>query len=196
MSEKAVRKVLEHAREGLRARETFFEENAQNLVDIARTMALTLTEGGKVLFCGNGGSASTASHMAAALGKNTVFDGRTRLRVLSLNDNMAWFSALANALGFENVFVEQMENLLQPGDLLIAISASGNSPNVVRAAEFAQAHGGRTIALVGFTGGRLREICDVVVHLPSSDYGQVEDGHLVLNHIFTAALRDRVRSGS
>ena len=135
-----------------------------------------------VFICGNGGSASTASHMAADLGKNTVAPGRPRLRVLSLNDNMAWFSALANDLGYEHVFVEQMENLLQPGDLLVAISA--------------RAHGACVVALVGFTGGRLRELGDAVVHLPSSDYGPVEDGHLVLNHIFTAALRDRVKSGS
>ena len=149
-----------------------------------------------VFICGNGGSASTASHMAADLGKNTVAAGRPRLRVLSLNDNMAWLSALANDLGYENVFVEQIENLLKPRDVLIALSASGNSPNIVRAAEFAKAHGGRVLALVGFQGGRLRELADVAVHLPCDAYGPVEDGHLVINHIFTEALRERIRSTS
>ncbi len=144
-----------------------------------------------VFICGNGGSASTASHMAADLGKNAVAAGKPRLRVISLNDNMAWFSSLANDLGYENVFVEQMENLLGPGDVLVTLSASGNSENVVRAAEFARARGGRVVALVGFSGGKLAQMADAVVHLRSDDYGPVEDGHLVLNHIFTEALRER-----
>lgn len=148
-----------------------------------------------VFVCGNGGSASTASHMAADLAKNTGGAGRPGLRVMCLNDNMAWLSALANDFGYEHVFVEQLRNLLQPRDVLVAISASGNSPNVVRAAEFVRARGGRTVGLVGFTGGRLRETCDVVVHLQSADYGRVEDGHLILNHILTEALRARTRPG-
>jgi D-sedoheptulose 7-phosphate isomerase len=173
--------------------------SALDLAAVGRAAALIIAayETERTVFiCGNGGSASTASHMAADLGKNTVAPGRPRLRVLSLNDNMAWFSALGNDLGYDNVFVEQIENLLQPGDLLIAISASGNSPNVVRAAEFARAHGGKVLALVGFTGGRLLALAEVAVHLRSSDYGPVEDGHLILNHIFTEALRERIRAGS
>jgi D-sedoheptulose 7-phosphate isomerase len=164
-------------------------------VAAAATVLLEAYDGGRTVFiCGNGGSASTASHMAADLGKNTVAAGRPRLRVLSLNDNMAWLSALANDLGYENVFVEQIENLLQPGDVLIAISASGNSPNVVRAAEFAKAHGGRVLALVGFQGGRLLEMAHHTVHLKCDAYGPVEDAHLILNHIFTEALRQRIQS--
>jgi D-sedoheptulose 7-phosphate isomerase len=164
-------------------------------VAAAVTVLLEAYESGRTVFvCGNGGSAATASHMAADLGKNTVAAGRPRLRVLSLNDNMAWFSALANDLGYENVFVEQIGNLLQPRDVLIALSASGNSPNVVRAAKFAKSRGGRVLALVGFQGGRLRELADVAVHLKCAAYGPVEDGHLVLSHIFTEALRERIRS--
>jgi D-sedoheptulose 7-phosphate isomerase len=164
-------------------------------VAAATAVLLDAYENGHTVFiCGNGGSASTASHMAADLGKNTVAVGKPRLRVLSLNDNMAWFSALANDLGYENVFVEQMGNLLQPQDVLIVLSASGNSRNVVRAAEFAKAHGGRVLALVGFQGGRLRELADVTIHVKCDAYGPVEDVHLVLNHIFTEALRQRIRS--
>jgi D-sedoheptulose 7-phosphate isomerase len=164
-------------------------------VAAATAVLLDAYEHGHTVFiCGNGGSASTASHMAADLGKNTVAAGRPRLRVLSLNDNMAWFSALANDLGYENVFVEQMGNLLQPRDVLIILSASGNSPNVVRAAEFAKAHGGRVLALVGFQGGRLRELADVAIHVKCDAYGPVEDVHLVLNHVFTEALRQKIRS--
>jgi D-sedoheptulose 7-phosphate isomerase len=164
-------------------------------VAAATALLLDAYEHGHTVFiCGNGGSASTASHMAADLGKNTVAAGSPRLRVLSLNDNMAWFSALANDLGYENVFVEQMGNLLQPRDVLIILSASGNSANVVRAAEFAKAHGGRVLALVGFQGGRLRELAEVAIHVKCDAYGPVEDVHLVLNHVFTEALRQRVRS--
>jgi D-sedoheptulose 7-phosphate isomerase len=164
-------------------------------VAAAASVLLDAYEGGHTVFvCGNGGSAATASHMAADLGKNTVAAGRPRLRVISLNDNMAWFSALANDLGYENVFVEQMGNLLQPRDVLIVLSASGNSLNVVRAAEFAKARGGRVLALVGFQGGRLRELADVAIHVKCDAYGPVEDVHLVLNHIFTETLRERIRS--
>jgi D-sedoheptulose 7-phosphate isomerase len=166
-------------------------------VAAATAVLLDAYENGHTVFiCGNGGSASTASHMAADLGKNTVAAGRPRLRVLSLNDNMAWFSAVANDLGYENVFVEQMGNLLQPRDVLIVLSASGNSLNVVRAAEFAKAHGGRVLALVGFQGGRLRELADVAIHVKGDAYGPVEDVLLVLNHIFTEALRQRIRSAT
>ena len=166
-------------------------------VAAATAVLLDAYENGHTVFiCGNGGSASTASHMAADLGKNTVAAGRPRLRVLSLNDNMAWFSAVANDLGYENVFVEQMGNLLQPRDVLIVLSASGNSLNVVRAAEFAKAHGGRVLALVGFQGGRLRELADVAIHVKCNAYGPVEDVHLVLNHILTEALRQRIRSAT
>lgn len=145
-----------------------------------------------VFVCGNGGSATTATHMTADLGKNSAMPGRKRLRVLGLADNMSWFSALANDLGYENVFVEQMTNFLQAGDLLIAISASGNSPNVVKAAEYARANGGKVVALVGFDGGKLKEIADVSIHIGIRDYGVVEDTHLMLDHIFVEALREHI----
>ena len=159
-------------------------------VAAAAAVLLDAYENGRTVFvCGNGGSAANASHLAA------VAPDRPRLRVLSLNDNMAWFSALANDLGYEQVFVEQIGNLLQSGDVLVALSASGNSRNVVRAAEFAKARGGRVLALVGFEGGRLRELADVAIHLRCDAYGPVEDAHLVLGHVFTEVLRERIRSG-
>jgi D-sedoheptulose 7-phosphate isomerase len=132
--------------------------------------------------------------MAADLGKNTAVPGKSRLRVMSLTDNMSWFSALGNDLGYDNVFVEQIANLLQPGDVLITISASGNSPNVVKAAEFTRANGGIVIALVGFEGGRLKEIADIAIHTRSGDYGPVEDSHLMLDHIFVEALCKHIHS--
>ena len=154
---------------------------------------ITAFDHGRTVFvCGNGGSATTATHMTADLGKNSAVPGKPRLRVVGLADNMSWFSALANDLGYENVFVEQLTNFLQPGDVLIAISASGNSPNVVKAAEYARANGGRVISLVGFKGGKLKELGDVAVHIRSDDYGPVEDSHLMLDHIFVEALRAHI----
>ncbi len=142
-----------------------------------------------IFVVGNGGSASTASHMGCDLNKATAAPGRAYPRVLSLTDNVAWFSALANDIGYESVFVEQLRHLFRPGDLLLAISASGNSPNVVRAMEFVNANGGRSVAFVGFGGGRMKQIAHACVHLKGEDYGPVEDGHLILNHLFTEYLR-------
>ncbi|MER3457737.1 MAG: phosphoheptose isomerase, partial [Chloroflexota bacterium] len=110
-------------------------------------------EGRTIFIVGNGGSASTASHFACDLGKNTVMPGVPRFRVTALTDNMEVFSALANDLGYENVFAEQLANLLHPGDVVIAISTSGNSPNVLKAVEFARTQGATTIGWTGQGGG-------------------------------------------
>lgn len=163
--------------------------------DLQRISDLVLEafEGSRTIFViGNGGSASTASHMACDLNKATSVPGGPRLRVLSLTDNMAWFSALANDLSYEDVFVEQLRHLFKPGDLLIAISASGNSPNLVRAVEFVNANEGKTIALVGFAGGKIKALLHASVHVTGSDYGPVEDGHLILNHLLTEHLKMRL----
>jgi D-sedoheptulose 7-phosphate isomerase len=148
-----------------------------------------------IAIAGNGGSASTASHMATDLVKATKVDGRPAVRALSLADNVALLTALANDDGYEVGFERQVEAIFRPGDVLVLISASGNSPNVVNAAQEAQALGGKAIALVGFDGGKLAEICDLVVHARSErgEYGPVEDVHLVLNHMITGCLLERIR---
>jgi D-sedoheptulose 7-phosphate isomerase len=155
--------------------------NARILLDVCRT-------GGTVFVCGNGGSASTASHMAADLSKNVTDSAHNRLRVMSLNDNMAHFSAIANDLDYSQVFVDQLRNLLTPRDALVAISASGNSPNVLNAARFAREQNIPVIALTGFSGGTLRELCTSSLHVDSDDYGLVEDLHLVFNHLLVKML--------
>ena len=150
----------------------------------------------QVFTLGNGGSASTASHMAADLAKNTIGPNMRRFRVLSLNDNAAILTALANDLGYENVFREQLENLIRPGDLLIAISASGRSPNVLKALRYAQRQSAQTACLLGFDGGDAASLCDVAIVVPTDHYGVIEDVHLVINHIlvdyFKAKLADEV----
>src|SRR2546430_4130379 len=132
----------------------------------------------QVFTLGNGGSASTASHMAADIGKNTIGPNMGRFRVLSLNDNMATMTAIANDLGYENVFGEQLKNLVRRGDLVIAISGSGNSPNVLNAMRCARAACAEVAGILGFDGGRAAELADVAVIIPSDDYAVVEDAHL------------------
>jgi D-sedoheptulose 7-phosphate isomerase len=148
--------------------------------------------GSSVFIVGNGGSASTASHMAADLAKNTIGPHMTRFRVLSLNDNMSLVTALANDEGYENVFREQLINLIRPSDVLIAISASGNSPNVLRAIEYATSRQAQTVGLLGFDGGRALELVDHAIHVRSHDYGVIEDAHLILNHILVEYFQQRL----
>ena len=145
-----------------------------------------------VFIVGNGGSASTASHMAADLAKNTIGPHMIRFRVLSLNDNMSLMTALANDEGYENVFREQLVNLIRPSDVLIAISASGNSPNVVRAIEYAASRNAQTVGLLGFDGGKALDLVDRAIHVRSRDYGVIEDAHLVLNHILVEYFQRRL----
>ncbi|MDQ6898752.1 MAG: SIS domain-containing protein [Candidatus Dormibacteraeota bacterium] len=142
-----------------------------------------------VYILGNGGSASTASHFACDLAKATIVHSRARLRVTALTDNVALLTAWANDTSYDRVFAEQLVNLLNPGDVVMAISASGNSPNVLAAVAVARERGALTVALVGCSGGALKTAVDVAVHVPSHDYGVVEDCHLVLEHAITASTR-------
>jgi D-sedoheptulose 7-phosphate isomerase len=121
--------------------------------------------------------------MAADLAKNTIAPNMPRFRVLGLNDNTPMLTALANDLGYENVFSEQLKNLVRAGDLLIAISASGNSPNVLNAIRYAREQSAEVAAVLGFDGGEAARMADVSIVVGSTHYGVVEDVHLVINHI-------------
>jgi D-sedoheptulose 7-phosphate isomerase len=145
---------------------------------------------GTVYVAGNGGSASTASHWANDLGKATKASGRTFMRVMCLSDNVSWLTALANDEGYERVFSGQLENFAGPGDMLVVVSASGNSPNLIRAVELAQERQVVTVALLGFDGGALKGLVDECLWLPSDvgEYGPVESGHSVLCDILTTCL--------
>jgi D-sedoheptulose 7-phosphate isomerase len=148
-------------------------------------------EGGHTVYlAGNGGSAATATHWANDLGKATKRSGRAPIRVLSLSDNTSWFTALANDEGVDAVFAGQLENFAREGDLLVAISASGNSPNLIRAVELARTRGVATIGMLGFDGGRLRSLVEEAVWVQSEAgaYELVEDAHLVLCHVLTRSL--------
>ncbi len=145
----------------------------------------------QVFIMGNGGSASTASHFVCDLGKNTRVQGVPNFRVIGLTDNMALFSALANDEGYENVFAQQLASHIQPDDVVIGISTSGNSPNVVNAILLANSVPARTIGFTGFDSGRLGTLVDINLHVPSHSIEHVEDIHLMLEHLICKALREK-----
>lgn len=145
----------------------------------------------KIFILGNGGSASNASHMACDLGKGTLKkfydDKEKRFRVISLTDNVAIMTAFANDLSYEDIFAQQLKNLVEKGDLLIVMSGSGNSPNVIKAVKYANKNGAKTIGLLGFrTGGKLGKLVNIPVIVDSNSYGPCEDIQLVLDHIITS----------
>ena len=181
----------------------YFEMVAERLNDIdpeSLEQAATMVRrahgsGNKVILAGNGGSAATASHFAndVAIGSD---DYDRPFRALSLTDNVAVLTALGNDFGFDEVFVRQLRVLAESGDVLVAISASGNSANLISAVEYAASAGIRTVAITAFDGGRLRSLADLGVHVPTEfgEYGPAEDAHMVLEHLTGAYLMRLVRS--
>ena len=149
----------------------------------------TRVEGKQLFIMGNGGSAATASHLACDLAKNINTSSYLRLRVMALTDNMPLFSAAANDLGYENVFTEQLTNWLQPNDVVLAISASGNSPNVLKAIKFAQSRKATTIGWSGYNGGKLANLADISLVVPNFSIEQIEDIHMIVAHMVTSELR-------
>lgn len=148
---------------------------------------------GKVTWIiGNGGSAATASHMMNDLCKCTLVEGQPRFRALALTDNVPLMTAVANDIDYADVFVEPLRTHLAKGDVLIALSGSGNSPNVLRAVAYAKEKGALTIGLCGRPGGQLAKAADLRVIVPADRIGQQEDGHLILNHTIALALRERI----
>jgi D-sedoheptulose 7-phosphate isomerase len=147
-------------------------------------------EKGNVLFtCGNGGSWATSTHMAADLSKNTRMAGQNRLKVIGLGDNVASLTAYANDEGYERVYAEPLLTLMKPDDVLLAISGSGNSPNVLRAVEAAQEIGATTLGLTGFHGGELAKLVDHALVVPSDSMEMIEDFHMMMDHVMVICLR-------
>jgi D-sedoheptulose 7-phosphate isomerase len=143
-----------------------------------------------IFFFGNGGSASTASHFVVDIGKATMHGDRRRFRCIALVDNVESVTAWANDMEYSRVFSEQLVGLAQRGDVAVAISGSGNSPNVLRAVEAAHLLGLTTIGLTGMGGGRLKELADISIVVPSTSMQHIEDVHLLICHLLTAYLRD------
>lgn len=146
----------------------------------------------QVFVFGNGGSAFTASHHVCDYVKTAAVDGRRRLHAFSLVDNTGLTTALGNDIDYEATFSYPLESYANPGDLAVAISCSGNSPNVVKACEWAKAHGLTIVALTGFSGGKIGRMADVHIHVPSDNYGLIEDLHMSVGHIVAQSLQKRV----
>jgi D-sedoheptulose 7-phosphate isomerase len=166
------------------------------VVKVIEALELARLQGRQVFIMGNGGSASTASHFVCDLAKNTRRDGLPHYRVIGLTDNMAIFSAYANDEGYDSVFAKQLENLILPADIVIGISASGNSQNVLNALQFAKERGARTIAFTGFDGGRIGKLVDINIHVMSDIIEHVEDIHLMLEHMIVKAIKEGLPLGS
>jgi len=140
--------------------------------------------GGKQVFvCGNGGSAATASHFAVDMGKGASLNRDPRFKIICLNDNTPWITALGNDFSYDKIYVEQLKNFASEGDILITISGSGNSPNIIEAAEWANSYGVFTIGLTGRPGGKLGQIAKLPVFVDSSHMGRIEDGHSLILHV-------------
>lgn len=158
--------------------------------------------GNQVFTCGNGGSASTATHFACDLSKTTIVEGKKRFKAICLNDNIPLMTALVNDNGFENLFYEQLINLFQKGDALIAISVHGGvgrdkagawSQNLIKAIKYVQENGGKAIGLSGFDGGLMKEIADVCIVVPINSTPQVESFHLALQHLICSCLWQKIK---
>jgi D-sedoheptulose 7-phosphate isomerase len=161
------------------------------IAEVIKILQRARMQGNQVFIMGNGGSASTATHFVCDLAKNTRHPELPHFRAIGLTDNMAIFSAYANDEGYENVFAKQLANLIQPGDVVIGISASGNSQNVLNAIQEARHGSVTTIAFTGFDGGRLGQMVDVNIHVRSHIIEHVEDIHLMLEHMIVKAIKDQ-----
>jgi len=160
------------------------------------TLREALKQERQVLVFGNGGSAANASHFATDLGKGASDKLGKRFRVLSLNDNVSWMTALSNDYKYEDVFVGQLQNYGRSGDVALAMSVSGNSPNCVKALEWARKNGLRTVALVGAKRGRMADIAEQVIVINDTHYGRVEDAHMGICHMLCYAFMEHPEWGA
>ncbi len=158
---------------------------------IAHLVEATQASGRFVWVCGNGGSAATSAHVGCDFGKTAAMKGRKPLKTVSLCDNTAFMTAIGNDLSFDETFSRQLENLAARGDLVLLISGSGNSPNLLRAAKTARAKGAKVVSLLGFDGGKLKALSDEFILVPSDQYGVIEDLHMAIAHVLTFYLKQK-----
>jgi D-sedoheptulose 7-phosphate isomerase len=158
------------------------------VAEVVAKLRLAWREDRQVFVFGNGGSAANASHFATDLGKSSSDKLGKRFRVLTLNDNVSWMTAIGNDYAYEDIFVRQLENYARPGDLVLSISVSGNSPNCVKAVAWAKEHGLRTVVLVGAKRGRMAEIAEQAIVINDTHYGRVEDAQMGILHMLCYAF--------
>jgi D-sedoheptulose 7-phosphate isomerase len=165
--------------------------NQAELEKLVEVVWTAYTNNKNIFFAGNGGSASTASHMAADIGKNIGLP----IKAFALTDNVAWMTALGNDLSYEDIFVEQMKNFANPNDLLVVISGSGNSANVVKTVQWANQNKMKTVGLLGFDGGKLAKMVNHRVLVPVNHYGIVEGVHSEIQHFLVESLKLKKNEG-
>lgn len=161
------------------------------LARVARVVEDAQRSGRFVWVCGNGGSAATSAHVGCDFGKTASRKGAKPLKCVSLSDNTAFMTAIGNDLSFDETFSRQLENVVAAGDVVILITGSGNSPNLLRAAAVARARGAKVVGLLGFDGGKLKSRCDESLLIPSDQYGVIEDLHMAVAHILTFYLKQK-----
>jgi len=176
-------------------RQCLEELSPQDIEEVADIIFDAYKRGKQVFIMGNGGSATTASHFARDLRIGTAIEGKPQVRATSLTDNIAVTTSLANDIDYNSIFEQQLIGQLNEGDVVIGISASGNSPNVINAIRFAGEKGAVTVGFAGFGGGKLKGLAQKCVVLSSRDYGQVEDVHLSLEHIVSYLVKERIANG-
>src|SRR5204862_843487 len=165
-----------------------------HLQEILVLLEETYRQGRRIFIMGNGGSAATASHFALDLAKNTIMLGAPRVKAISLTDHVPLITAWSKDTAYEHIFAEQMANMIEPGDVVIGISTSGNSPNVINALLLARQYRASSIALLGAQGGKIKKMVDAYVLAPGQNIEQEEDAHLILTHVITRHMREVVRS--
>jgi len=180
-------KYLEEVANTLKAMERDLPLKAQEIVS---ALVKARDAGRRIYICGNGGSASTASHMASDLNKGANRKDAPRFKAIALTDNIPAMLAWANDASYDDIFVEQLRNHLEKGDIVIGISGSGNSPNVLKAMHYANDTGATTIGLTGFDGGKLAQMAKICYTVPSNCMQQIEDIHLLIEHMLSLILRD------
>lgn len=166
---------------------TLEKVKVSDIEKVAQVILTAFKQDRTIFIFGNGGSAATASHMACDLLK------KTGLKVISLTDNVASITALSNDYSYKEIFVRQLKSLLKPRDLVIGISASGNSPNIIAAFQYAKKQGAITVGFLGFQGGKAKKLVDYDITIPSNNYGVIEDLHSSLNHVLTSVLASQYR---
>ncbi len=182
--------INEYLNDIIRILEEIKANNADFFDKLATIFIEARADNRKIFFCGNGGSASTASHFTSDLAKGTIVEGVPRFKVLSLADNIPQMLAWGNDSCYEDIFVEQLKNLMEPGDVVVGISGSGNSENVLRAISYASENDGATVGITGFDGGKIKDMVDLCLIVPVHNMQKTEDIHMLVDHLTTLMLKE------
>lgn len=188
----SIAQIREQLAESCRVKQGFSEELLRRIAEFVERAAAALREGGKIVFFGNGGSAADAQHLAAELTVR-LREERKGIAALALTTNTSVLTAAANDYGFENIFARQVETLVARGDLLVALSTSGMSQNIVRGVDAGRAREAFVVALTGETGGKLAGLADLLINVPSRDPQRIQEAHITIGHIVCALVEQTIR---